>query len=58
MHIERTSFRLVKIYWTTADELIKELNALMAKKLISVDSAVPDATTTAHCSAVYYEYYL
>jgi hypothetical protein len=58
MHIVRTSFRTVKLYWTTADELMRQVNELRAKEILSIGASTPDATTTAHCSQIYYEYYL
>ena len=57
--IERTSFSLVKIYWKTTNQLIKKINSLRAKRIISVEPSTPEFTTTKwYCSEVYYEYYI
>ena len=57
--IERTSFDLKKIYWKTHKDLISKINALRAKKIISIEETTPEFTTAEwRCSAIYYEYYI
>jgi hypothetical protein len=56
--VERTSFASKKIYWASADDLVRQVNLLMAKEIISISAAIPDETTTLNCSRVYYEFYL
>jgi len=62
MHIERTSYRTEKIYWKTAYDQVRSINRILAegrvKQLIRVSDAMPDYTTTARCSEVYYEYFI
>ena len=56
--IERTSFRTVKIYYSSGEELARKINDLCAKEIVEVKPATPDETTTKCCVSVYYEYYL
>lgn len=52
--VERCTFRSVKLLWRTQEELIRKLNALRAREIVSIKPDCPDETTTANCSRVYY----
>ena len=55
--IEHTAFKYVKILWDKLDDLVREINSLQAKEIISIKSDIADETTTKNCSGIYYEYF-
>lgn len=44
-----------KIYHSTHDEMIKQVNDLHYTRILHVVPGIPDMTTTKHCSMIYYE---
>ena len=58
MSITRTSFKNTKIYFYDAYDLVKQINKLKPKNILSIKTACPDFTTTMKCSNMYYEFYV
>ncbi len=55
--IKKTSYGIRKIVFDSIEELTEKLNKLMAKRIILIESDVPDFTTTKQCVSVLFEYY-
>ena len=52
-----TSFRAIKIPFSSIEDLRAKILALRPKKIISVKNCVPDSTDVRHWVSVYYEYH-
>ena len=55
-YVERISYRSEKIPWLTLADLVQCLNALGARRIISITSCTPEYTNLSQWSLVYYEY--